>query len=691
MTMYQPNNIFAFEDGLNLNIFVALGSFSIEEFSDFTDKASRHCIPTKVNFIYPGFALEDLQLAEIRQDIKSRFKCEPTLYKYDRLGNFETKSEVDITAIIDKAKNEIICIREPIVFPPPGYSFIKPSGNRKRFFIRASNLFIRHAEMSFLALLLIQKWGKLLDDRIDTIYVDTIDLYGLVSLACRMRFGDTPTGPITVSFTSYTSYKEILKSANVSKSLMVISATTSYGLLESIIKKTRWRDVNRVVTILDLKEISLKREEFPEHPQVIARLTPKNGLEQLELLPSMRLAGENFSVDIDKPKSVILNASNHSRCLSKLKLNELFKIQEVISVYKKSHADRIPISIDSEKLIKNSHFKDWLKREIENFSPINTSHVIYIDSTQDNLKSLFCAFPENKLAYISQDELQDEDLTISGSVIVVCLCFTSGAKLQEISRGLRKHEKARNIVYLMGIGTPNSPSDFNRLISNLRRNPFQPRNFLNLFIGAHESVSLSWKLEKKFLQNNLSSELEDRIRIIENGALNNSNLYYRIDSLELNDGFRYWKDFNIDYSTGHPLPAIMLLVTFVYLLQNARIDESLPDEHSLKPIPNRQVLLDPENFFRFNDSLIQITILRAVLPQELDYSNHEDHSASIYYLVKRSEELQQNALMYELLLAIATRRLTITPEIFEKVRALVNDSSLVECKWFSSTEVFKNS
>ena len=689
--MDQPHNIFAFESKLVLHIFVAPGEFDANEFADFVDKASLECVPEKVAVYFPEDVIDAAKIKELKKHIKSRFHCVPFCASFNAKGSFAGK-ESKVETFLSKGIEEVIRLREPVVLPPPGRSFVKPSGARESYFIQAANLFVRHAEMSFFALLLIREWGALFDEKIKTIYVDTIDLYGLVSVACRMRFGSKNHGPITVSYSSYSSYKEVLKHADVSASLMVISATTTHKLLRRIQQKTRWKSFERVVTILDLDPELCKGGKQVDDPKVISNVTPKTSLPHAKLLPSIRLSGEKFTLEVDEPKSVVMNAIGHASCLKYLKLKSLMEMTTCLSGYSKSGNDRLPICVDQAELLGNSKFRDWLRNEIENYAPASTSHVVCMGSFAEELKPLLKVFGRRKLHWISPEDLRNPNLKIGGSTIVICPTFTTGTKLLEVSRDLRKHSDHKNIVYFTGVGTPVSLEEFKKLKRNLEHQVYQLRSFCNVCTGHPNSLNLSWETEHELLRNEdgLGSvpELQERARLLENGSLTDEQLFYQVDDLDFHEGFKYW-DKHVDKYPS-PRPSILLFATFAFLLQNARTDESLPDKDKLSPLPNRRVLLDPENFFRYNDSLLQITILRAAFPGELDFSDHEAHSASVYYLIERAEQVCQRAVVYEFLLALASRRLSITPNELTKVCTLIEGSKLQECSWFREIEFFKD-
>lgn len=690
--MYQPHNIFAFESGLTLHIFVATGDFDVTEFDEFADRASEECIPEKVAVYYPKDLIKKDDLNRAEKKIKARFHCDPVLYSFNEKGYFGT-NESAVESYLKKGANEIIRLRKPVVLPPPGRSFVKPSGTRESYFIHAANLFIRHAEMSFYALLLIRKWGDLFDEKIKTVYVDTIDLYGLVSVACRMRFGTGAHGPITVSYSSYSSYTEVLWHADVSKSLMVISATTSHNLMKKIHKDTKWKSVDRIVTILDLNPELRKEDENDSDRKVISYVTPKGLQPHTKLLPSIRLSGEKFTIEADEPKAVVLNTVAHAKCLKVLKLDKLKDMASCLGGYAKNGIERLPISVDAVELFKSPIFLKWLENELKKYAPASTSHVVCIGDFADRIRPFLKMFGERELTFISPEDLRDSTVTITGSTVVICPTFTTGTKLLEVSRDLRrhiKHQKNKNIVYFTGVGTPVSLSEFKKLKSNLEHQVYQVRNFCNVCTGEPTSLNLSWKSEQELLRVELAEveALDDRRNALENGNLRDDELFYRVEDLDFHLGFKYW-DKLVDYEAGDK-PSVLLFATFSFLLQNGRTDESLPEKNKLEPLPNRRVVLDPENFFRYNDSLIQIAILRAAFPGELDFSDHEAHSASIFYLIQRAEQVSQRSVVYEFLLALVSQRLSITHDELGKVCTLIEKSSLQECSWFRDVEFFKN-
>lgn len=685
--MSSPHNIFFFEVDLTLFIFVAYGDFSLVEFNDFIDKVSLIHIPDQIAIFFHNDTLSDSDLPEVVEQLDSRFHCRVSTHGFDANGDVSGLESTTKTFLAEGVL-EIIRLRQPIQLPPPGKCFMKPSGKRETFFIQASNLFIRHAEMSFLALLLIRAWGQLFHNGVKVIYVDTIDLYGLTSLATRMRFGNDGVGPITVSYSSYTRYREVLKHADVANSLMAISASTSHDLLHKIQKNTRWKDIERVVTILDIDPATQNTAHRKIEPKVLAHLRHPSIQSHIEHLPSIRLAGEKFTVDVDMPKSIVFKQHTHGRCLKQLKLKELYQMTEIFSVFVSSGSATLPIAVDQRKLLYNKLFSDWLQAQIERLAPAGTSHAVLMNVTEAEITPLLGVFQSALPSLVPRQNLQSSEISIEGSVIVICPTFSRGTELLEVSRDLRKHTSLKNVIYFTGIGTPESSADFERVKKNLVIDDYRVVSFCNIALGLSKALTLSWQSERELLKDEKLEEIEplnERRRSLSQGDLNDSNLFYKVADLTLTDGFKYWSEF--DYLRGEK-PSVLMFITIAFIFEDARTNTKLSDEDQFAQLPNRRVLLDPENFFRYNDTLIQVCILRAAFPVELDYSDHSSHSRSILYLLRRADQLKDGPLLYEFLLALVSKRLQISQEVLTEVKSLVKCSAIHECGWFSRLAFF---
>jgi hypothetical protein len=92
-------------------------------------------------------------------------------------------------------------------------------------------------------------------------------------------------------------------------------------------------------------------------------------------------------------------------------------------------------------------------------------------------------------------------------------------------------------------------------------------------------------------------------------------------------------------------------------------------------------ILDPENFSRFNDGVIQASILRAARPSELDYRDHPSASREAARLVGRIIGYPASAggdAAREFALALATERLRLHDDDHKRITAISSGDPVVD-------------
>ncbi|WP_344963045.1 hypothetical protein [Oceanisphaera sediminis] len=170
----------------------------------------------------------------------------------DKLEFITVDKNGDITTVIEggavlfksemmlAGANKIFKSRKGLITSSPSYHFAKPSGDHCDKFIRASNLFTSGVEVAFLAICLLPH----LTDNIKRIYVDTSSISFLISIAVQLSKKFQHQQPIIESFESYSVFKEPFGFVTSPDSLVIISATTSGGLVKSLIRDTAFSPEN---------------------------------------------------------------------------------------------------------------------------------------------------------------------------------------------------------------------------------------------------------------------------------------------------------------------------------------------------------------------------------------------------------------------------------------------------------------
>jgi len=219
----------------------------------------------------------------------------------------------------------------------------------------------------------------------------------------------------------------------------------------------------------------------------------------------------------------------------------------------------------------------------------------------------------------------------------------------------------------------------------------------------------AWWIERKLLQNpdfekqipaglkSLFEKRMDRLRKASEPLVDDLFLPSDPDpnrGLKLQPGFVFWAENTA--KPGHSQADVFFTIASV--LQQLRANA----EHLNKPAAIRtgwfqQTILAPGNFGRFNDDIIQASLLRAASPFEMNYSNSLNESRELGRLIRRVMEaaaLPRGGAAAEFLLAISTRRLQLCKAdrevIFQtNVAGATVASFLLEfCKWQESQGAF---
>jgi hypothetical protein len=108
-------------------------------------------------------------------------------------------------------------------------------------------------------------------------------------------------------------------------------------------------------------------------------------------------------------------------------------------------------------------------------------------------------------------------------------------------------------------------------------------------------------------------------------------------------------------------------------------------QHTLQnTIPKRYLIqhehvksvIDPENFRRYNDGIIQASILRACKPRELNYFNNEELSSRMLTILKSTfvpEKTESCDALIEFLYALAIGKLKLIKRDHNDFKVFVRD------------------
>lgn len=278
---------------------------------------------------------------------------------------------------------------------------------------------------------------------------------------------------------------------------------------------------------------------------------------------------------------------------------------------------------------------------------------------------------------VGPSELDTKEKLGGGHAFVVAGTVASGRALLNISRQLRSLHGDHIHYFIVG-AKPRSEAAWKSLESDLtwgKTAKFYPLNYVWRVEAEPDRGELNpWYLERDALRMVAASLAVTHPESAGNGTL--QAIARRIAELTDEDGAESLTLFPAtDYGTARESP-LRLNPNFAFWNGSYDPDTTTQDEvfftmasvlhtfrysaegrYPLFGIPGHGYVLDPQNFGRFNDPLIQACILRAAKGVELDYRSHSETSeqmmGEILHLLDHYEDTKLGGAAAEFALSIA--------------------------------------
>ena len=572
---------------------------------------------------------------------------------------------------------------EVILRAPAGYMYEKPSGARSELFLKPDLALKSSAIVSFVALSIFRRFFSGKANRftdLHTLYVDTMAVSS-VAYALRELLGlcGLNQAPHIESFHSYGGFEEVRRPLR-GTSFCIISASTSMSLHRKWIA-AKQAPADEVVTLLTLESAGASASGA-----LLAIESPDCPIAPGPIQLSIRIKGETFLPEQEPPKKVLLGDPAH-RSDQDVKHFHRFSGKKVFDVYRrppKSSSKPRALYVDGEKLVDQPEFRAWMGSRLLQSAKAATRCIVYQDDQASrSLAGRIGQFCTEQLGLgsprlVSTMELADAAFDQKDGVIVCAAVAGKGSQLLEVSRTLRdKHEGPR--LYLIGFQVAEARSELNTLESNLKHSkdiPHEVARFGKAAIGTTLGMSFSSEQSAYYKTSSdlavLPRQMRERAITLGSATVNGSLVLLpsgrAVDTpMSLRAGFAFWPK---DYEPHPCQPEV--LATIAVLLQRAREDK-LPDDRRLAATSFRHVVLDPENFTRYNDGVIQSALLRCAYPSELDYRGDHASSDFVKALILRSLDRatsETGESILEFMLALAQRRLQLSERHFEDVRTV---------------------
>ncbi len=707
-----------------------------------------HLLTDKLIIILPSYS--NLQIKEyFNEFIYETFRRVPGfnekynlescfVYEFNEKGEYFPGNSKVLSSFLETSKTDffkhlerngalqIFRNKGGLVESSPDHHFVFPSKKHSEKFIRTGNILINSAEIFFIAVQLLSRF-----DSASSIYCDTssINVLPFAIFEIKRRFGeDFDSIPIN-SFESYNVFEK-KKSSFKRDSLIIISSSTSGNIIDRLIdKRLARRDQIIVLFFLGKKKKFLKHQE-----SIMCNLTKninhfKNGFDIFETYPDydscklckkysrpIEINSDVFLTVQPKVKNVTLKKIDAPKYLSPFMLRHRANTEDnnIFRTYYRDTVDKLgnyEVYIDSSRLLEllkennvSRRFKEKLERKVNTFIPANSKYIIHLN---DEGSEILANFIKKEVSFkvkpelLSIDNIQDIR-NIKGSVIVVGSSIVTGRHYLHLSRVLRNYSKL-SIIYFINVFRTSS----NEYSKTTKNNLGQGKDGGQTYpVVSVEEVSCTprkgntnWDYEKEFfedliseidedLNNELANFVKNRLTVLRNnretkGLVNNVFLSkYNGERLSLRKGFVFW-DFDVNEDTAYQSQVYFTISSVINNMFNNPIDS----ERTLKQSNYIRNLLSPDNFQRFNDGIIQASILRAGKLEFFAYDLDGESSLKMKTLLKSMADNYDNEhgeALLEFLLAIGTRKLRLKKKDLKNVLnycAKINNQLL---KQFSS-------
>jgi len=564
--------------------------------------------------------------------------------------------------------------REGLIIAQGSHHFVFSKGKHCDRFLRTGNVLIEGPEILFIAHQLLKFISK---ESYDTIYCDTSSINSLAFalVEVKRRFSPSFVLPQIQSFGSYDVFeKEQFKGAR--KSLFLISASTSGSIVKRMLTEKRGIEMSQLAVIYGH---SLKKEyssqvvcdltyHAKENPDGIKPFTTYNvGRGERCALCAEGSAGVDVHGDVfllEKPiiHDILLEKADAPKYLPKF--IETFRSEDngSWSALKCFHGEgsgdpSYELFIDIPSVLEEwpkdrrrcQEFFNRLQKYVRDYIPASVQYLVYLPDDgskrlaamiQEILAASKVMVPDERI--LPMNDIKDIDGDLSGVIVVVSSCIVMGKNLLYLSRALRKYQDSMSRVFFTAVNrTPyKGHSDF--LSSNLGHGEFggvthRVVNVVETYC-SNLATETPWHLELE-LAKRIQDHLEDvdasrykeaieffkqREDLLNNCGKTNgltNDLFYSHPSNE--KPLKIRKGFVFQVGKSFEKHASQSMVYFIISSVLNHLRYSTDGNRQLTQTEYVRNLLAPANFNRFNDGIIQASILRASKPEEMRYDLSE--------------------------------------------------------------------
>lgn len=677
--------------------------------ADLIESYNRRVPPTRLLFVCPS-GLEDQikqSFEQRRRELEGRLASAShvAIAPYDKCGRLIAEHvihlkpgspswEIDDVLLERLAHNAVTGIfddSKTILHAPHGYVFRKLSNREEEIFVRAGNMLRDPRCLVVFSYLLLRR----LPTDCSIIYIDSFTILsfalGLQSLVDHFRRIDSSIPVLAIeNFHSYELTPEF-RIPNEADYLILISASMSGGLAHKLVSE-KHADRNRIVHVLgvgspdsDFRDSCVYFRERDPPDRTNSPSSQRNAI--------IEIGTEEFLVAQGPPTPVQITREHVNRDGAR-ELNKSF-YQEALKFHEPSVGgsySTFSLSTDPADA-ENSPIRAWIGEMLVHELPASLRMLVHVD---DSMSVRFASWLQDALpSEVAIKSLAELDQTSGfpssrGAAVIVAYQDPGLERLREANIALRRIDPVHR-HYVLGYAFPAARSEHRRLKADLQMGPSGPQygwsEYLILPVGAaplHESLVPRYELLSdeaiESSRTNLGDKLTDALRA-RNGqsSIPHDGLFLpRTDGnpLILRHGSVFFPD-----SLTQPVSQIAVHAMVSAAVQAAREFDAqgIRRERTSRPRfddnPFVRSVLDPSMFARFNDGVLQASLLRSTQRSELDYSASDDLSqqfASICESILSSHSDDAGDAALEFVCALATRKISVRPPDFGRLQKQIN-------------------
>lgn len=614
-----------------------------------------------------------------------------------------------------------------LIISQSAHHFVFPSGKHCDRFLRTGNVLINGSEVMFIASAIAKHFKC---RRFSTIYCDTSSInslaYALISILKEL---DVDMDIVHVeSFGSYELFEKAKFKAS-RNSLFLVSSSTSGSII------SRMTDENKVRNI-ELENIAViygLSVETKYNSQLICKLdfdkdSNPNGLDEFvsynvkrgkmctlcsDGSTPVKVEGDVFLLEKPYVKGVKINVTDQPAFLKNF--GDYYRSEQhnpgIIRTFYKEGSNggnkKYEIYINVEQLFslwairtqQSSHTRSIftrLHKFVQQNIPAPLKYIIVLPDAASRqladiiigmLQEVGIKFEEENI--ISLTEIEKIDKDNGGVIAVISSSIVTGDNLLFLSRALRKYENTYRRMFFTFLSRTKDKERQEFLEVNLGYGEFGKGTHKLINVDAITCVSEAnatpWHRELDFVKelqeycDNHNEEFDAAIKYCEDREteLNDSglqkglenNLFFKSfagEQLKLNNGFAFAPpNRTFEFATQAE----------VYFIASSVLNE-MRGKGKLNQSEFLRHLIEPGNFVRYNDGVIQACLLRAAKSEELKFSLSEEMSLQMKAILgdmilhlKNEHSEAINEFFY----AIAIKKLRLPNTILKECIELLED------------------